>query len=209
MPIQPAVNPGAIDWSGENPGILLKEDPDGPFSAMALFFRIAYSPAGQGEALLLFEKPTVAESLPAVRNVMISTNKALGHFLADSFIAKLGAFAEAPAFAAMQHVTARNVRSEGDPLDRYAEIVETEDFTVELHWSELSPPIALELPPSLTGPKDRELFTVLVEAGAANILIDGAPLPGVPMPRVQAGIETTTAFLYFSETWIVPEAPAA
>ena len=77
MPLQPAVNPGTIDWSGENPGILLKEDLEGPFSAMALFFRIAYSPVGQGEALLLFEKPAAAESLPAVRNVMISTREPL------------------------------------------------------------------------------------------------------------------------------------
>ena len=205
MPIQPAVNPGKIDWSGENPGILLKEDPDGPFSAMALFFRIAHSPVGPGDALLLYERPGAAESLPAAHNVMVSTSEPLGRFLVESFIAKLGAFAEAPAFGALQYVPARQVRSEGDALRDYAEIVATDDFTVELRWRELGKPVALELPPSLTGPKDRELFTVLVESRDASILIDGRPLPGVPVPRVQAGIETTTAFLYFSETWIVPE----
>ena len=121
MPIQPAVNPGKIDWSGENPGILLKEDPDGPFSAMALFFRIAYSPVGPGDALLLYEKPAAAESLPAVHNVMVSTSEPLGRFLVDSFIAKLGAFAEAPAFGALQYVPARQVRSEGDALREESE----------------------------------------------------------------------------------------
>lgn len=204
MPIQPAVNPYPVDWSGENPGILLKEDPDGPFSAMALFFRIAYSPAGPGEALLLYEKPGAAESLPGTHNVMVSTNEALGRFLAESFVARLAAFAEAPAYGALRHVPARAVRAEGDPRSAYAEIVEAEGFTVELRWSELGEPVALELPPSLTGPKDRELFTVLVEARSASILIDGRALPGVPGSRVQAGIETTTAFLYFSESWMTP-----
>ncbi len=55
-----------------------------------------------------------------------------------------------------------------------------------------------------TGPKDREMSTVLVESRRASILIDGQPLKGQPVPRVQAGIETTTAFLYFSETWVWP-----
>ena len=64
MPFGPAINPGKIDWSGENPGILLKEDPEGPWSAMALFFRLAYSPEGPGQALLLFAAPEAEESLP-------------------------------------------------------------------------------------------------------------------------------------------------
>lgn len=204
MPIQPAVNPGQVDWSGENPGILLKEDPEGPFSAMALFFRIACSPVGPGQALLLYEKPQEAASLPGAHNVMVSDNEALGHYLIDHFIAKLAAFAEAPAYGALRHLPAKAVRSEGDPRSAYAEIVETADFSVELRWSGLGTPVALELPPSLTGPKDRELFTVLVEAREAAILVDGRQLPGVPVPRVQAGIETTTAFLYFSESWMIP-----
>ena len=37
MPLNEPVTPGIVDWTGENPGILLK-DSDGNFSAMALFF---------------------------------------------------------------------------------------------------------------------------------------------------------------------------
>lgn len=206
MPIPPAINPGTVDWSGENPGILLKDDPDGPFTAMALFFRIVYSPAGRGQALLLFEKPDVGESSAAVRNVMISDNQPMARYLVDNFIVKLGAFADAPAFGAMQYVEATSVRAEGDHMTTYREVVETADFTVDLVWRDLGTPVALELPPSLTGPKDREMYTLLVESRDASIVIDGRPLPGKPAPRVQAGIETTTAFLYFAETWIVPPA---
>ena len=183
MPITPAIHPGKVDWSGENPGILLKEDPDGPFSAMALFFRIAYSPAGRGQALLLYENPNVSEGLPSVRNVMISDNEALARYLVDSFIGKLAAFSQAPAFSKLQYLPLKEVRTEGDHQSRYAEIVDTSDFTVSLVWEELGTPVALELPPELTGPKDREMFTLLVESRKAAILIDDVPLPGQPAPR--------------------------
>ena len=206
MPILPEVNPGRVDWSGENPGILLKTDPDGPFSAMALFFRINYSPAGRGQALLLFEDPQNNDSTSSVRNVMISDNRALADYLIENFIAKLAAFSGAPAFSAMQHVQASSILTRGDHRSVYTETINTDDFTVELEWSELGEPIALELSPDLTGPKDREMYTLLVEAKKASIRIDGKALPGTPAPRVQAGIDTTTAFLYFAETWIEPPA---
>ena len=37
MPLNEPVTPGIVDWTGENPGILLKNDDDS-FAAMALFF---------------------------------------------------------------------------------------------------------------------------------------------------------------------------
>ena len=51
MPLAEPITPGVVDWTGENPGILLKNDDDS-FSAMALFFRVAWSPVGQGQVLL-------------------------------------------------------------------------------------------------------------------------------------------------------------
>jgi hypothetical protein len=207
MPIAPAINPGKVDWSGENPGILLKEDPEGPFTAMALFFRIVYSPAGRGHALLLYEKPDVAESLPAVRNVMLHDNEPLARYLMANFIGKLAAFAGAPAYGAVQYLAVDSVRSEGDPRSRYAEVITAPGLEVRLDWDELGAPVALELPPEETGPKEHEMFTLLIESRKAAILVNGTPLPGRPARRVQAGIETTTAFLYFSETWIWPKGP--
>jgi hypothetical protein len=204
MPIKPAINPGTVDWSGENPGILLKTDADGPFTAMALFFRIAYSPAGRGCALLLFEDPQNAASLPSVRNVIISDNQPMAQYLKDNFIAKLAAFRDAAAFDSLQFVDAVSIETSGDHRSQYSETINTADFTVELIWEELGEPVALELPPELTGAKEREAYTLLVESKKASIRIDGVALPGKPAARVQAGIETTTAFLYFAETWIDP-----
>jgi hypothetical protein len=52
--------PGVVEWSGENPGISLKTDADGPFTALASFFRVVLSPHGRGHALVLLESPQQA-----------------------------------------------------------------------------------------------------------------------------------------------------
>ncbi len=206
MPLDQPITPGRVDWTGENPGILLKETDDGPFSAMALFFRIAWSPAGQGQVLLLYERPNEAMSLPGAANVLMSDNRPLAEFLRDDFIARLAAFRGVAAFDALTHVAASTVRSSGDPMGhRYTETVAGEGLTVELVWENLESPKALELAPELTGTKAHTMFTLLVPARHARIMVNGRQLPGRVAKRVQAGLETTTAFLYFSETWVLPE----
>ena len=51
MPLSMPITPGTVDWTGENPGILLK-DASGAFTAMALFFRVAWSPGRSGPGSL-------------------------------------------------------------------------------------------------------------------------------------------------------------
>lgn len=204
MPLSTPIYPGRVDWSGENPGILLKKRKDGPWSAMALFFRIVYSPAGQGQALLLYEAPDQAASLPAVHNVMVSDNRDMAEYLMTNFIGKLPSFGGQPAFAHVQHLALDKAVAGGDPRTRYTETVVSGSLEVELVWDELGVPVALELPVEATGTKEHEGFTVLVESRDAAIVVNGRALPGRPARRVQAGLETTTAFLYFSETWVWP-----
>jgi hypothetical protein len=57
----PILFPGTVEWSGENPGISLKETPDGPFVALASFFRVVLSPHGRGHALMLLQAPQDAD----------------------------------------------------------------------------------------------------------------------------------------------------
>lgn len=197
--------PGEVDWTGENPGILLKERPDGPFSAMALFFRIAWSPVGQGHALLLYQQPQTSGDFARTGNALISDNPQVASYLKEHFIARLPTFRDAPAFQTLTNLSANRFRSSGDPLGhRYTESVVGQDFNVELVWEDLEPPRMLELVPELTGTKAHTMSTLLVPARNAQILVNGRRLPGEPVKRVQAGFETTTAFLYFSETWVLP-----
>lgn len=204
MPLPEPITPGVVDWTGENPGILLKND-DGGFSAMALFFRVAWSPAGQGQVLLLYGSPAQVEGSPEAPNVLISDNADLAKFLKDNFIGKLAAFRDAPAFDDLPHLTATAVRTSGDPMShRYSETISGEGVAVELVWEDLQAPCALELTPDQVGTGEHTMFTLLVPAGRAQIIVNGNSLPGSVGTRIQAGMETTTAFLYFSETWVIP-----
>lgn len=204
MPLTEPVTPGAVDWTGENPGILLK-DGAGSFSAMALFFRVAWSPMGQGQVLLLYGTPGEIKGSDDAPNLMLADNMPLAAFLKQSFIGKLAAFRNAPAFDTLPVKLAKTVRSTGDPMGhRYTETVSGEGMTVELVWEGLEPPMALELTPDQVGTGAHTMFTLLVPARDAQIIVNGQRLPGSVGERVQAGFKTTTAFLYFSETWIIP-----
>ena len=203
MPLAQPITPGVVDWTGENPGILLKND-DGSFSAMALFFRVAWSPVGQGQVLLFYGSPQQAQASPDAPNLLFSDNADLGRYLLDNFIGKLAAFADTPAFDNLVHVSIQSVRSSGDPMGhRYSETISGEGHSVELVWEELESPRALELTPDQVGTKEHSMFTLLVPARQAQIIINGKSLPGKLGSRVQAGFETTTAFLYFSEAWVI------
>lgn len=207
MPLNTPVTPGAVDWTGENPGIILKNT-DGSNAAMALFFRIAWSPVGQGNVLVLYGMPDQADGTDQAPNIMLSDNHDLGEFLRDNFVARLGGFSEIPPFVGLAHKSIQSVRTSGDPMSkRYTETVVSEGLTIELVWEGLEPPLALELPPELTGTQAHTMFSLLVPAREAAIMVNGHALPGDVGTRVQAGFETTTAFLYFSETWIFPPEP--
>ena len=204
MPLSSPIHPGQVVWTGENPGILLKEDPNGPFSAIALFFRIYLSPKGRGTVLLLLDSPDEQRSFPDGCNVLLYDNKELAEYLLETFILKLPAFAALPACESLSLIPMEECRPEGDPRVRYSEIIKAHSLEIELVWDGLGTPTALELPAELTGGKENELYTLLIESTNPSIHINGQRLPGSPVERVQAGIKTTTAFLYFSETWIRP-----
>src|SRR5262245_60185354 len=65
---------GTVEWSGENPGISLKQDPNGPFVALASFFRVVLSPHGRGHALVLMQAP---QDGAARTNVVLHDNEKL------------------------------------------------------------------------------------------------------------------------------------
>ncbi|MCY4542683.1 MAG: hypothetical protein OXB95_09890 [Rhodobacteraceae bacterium] len=205
MPLDLHSFPGTVDWSGDNPGILLK-DSSGNFSAMSLFFRVSWSPAGTGRLLLLYASPDTAVPPPSQPNLLVGDSPALADFLVTNFIAKLAVFRDAPAFGGLRFEYANHFATHGDPLGpQYSETIANEEHAVELAWRQLEDPVALRLTPELTGTGEHDMFSLLVPSRDASITVNGASLPGSLGTRVQAGFETTTAFLYFAETWIIPD----
>ena len=52
-----SINPGRVEWSGENPGIYLKTAGGTAYSTLALFFRVVLSPFGRGHAAIVLGEP--------------------------------------------------------------------------------------------------------------------------------------------------------
>jgi hypothetical protein len=196
---EPIVFSGNVDWSGENPGISLKENPDGPFVALASFFRVVLSPHGQGHALVLLQSPQDAN---AAGNVCYHDNEALARYLIAGFVSNFGAWKGLPGLSGIKYQKADSFKPSGDPLTSYSETVKAGDTNIVLNWSGLGKPFCFALPPDKSATGKHHMPSLFVGCQEATITINGRKLAGKPAPRDVAGHTISTAMLAFSETWI-------
>jgi len=194
--------PGTVDWSGENPGISLKEDPDGPFSSVASFFRIVLSQHGRGHALMLMMSPHVADPLPVVGNYCFHDNEPLARYLVENFVSYFGAWKDTPGLKNLQYVPLTSVAALGNTTSMYRETVTADGFDIALTWTHFGAPFCFALPPEKSATGKHWMPSTFVPATQATITVNGRMLPGKPVPREIGGNEIMSAFLAFSETWI-------
>jgi hypothetical protein len=194
--------PGTVDWSGENPGISLKEDPNGPFSSVASFFRVMVSPYGRGQALMLMMSPLVPNPPPAVGNYCFSDNEKLAHYLVEDFVSYFGAWKETPGLKDLKYLPLNRVTPLGNTTSMYREHIEADGFDIALTWTRFGAPFCFALPPEKSATGKHWMPSTFVPATEATIEVNNKTLPGKPVPREIGGNEITTAFLAFSETWI-------
>jgi hypothetical protein len=198
----PIIFPGTVEWSGENPGISLKETPDGPFVALASFFRVVLSPHGRGHALVLLQSPGEASPPPERANLCLHDNEPLARWLVAEFVSHFGAFKGQPGLEGMAWRRLDHVEAAGDPLSRYSETVRADDLVVRLTWSGLGTPFCFALPPDKSATGRHHMPSLFVGCEQATITVNGRDLSGRPVPRDIAGHTITTAMLAFSETWL-------
>ena len=199
-----SIFPGTIDWSGENPGMYLKESADGPFVTLLSFFRVLLSPHGRGHALVMIQDPQSAAGTADRPNLCLSDNEKLARWLVADYVAQFGAFKGLPALAGLGYRPLRRCRREGDARQSYAEIVEAEGFDIRLSWEGIGEPFALQLPPEKSATGRHLMLSVFAGARDGIATVNGRRLPGRAVPREMAGRQITTAFLAFCESWIRP-----
>jgi hypothetical protein len=198
----PLVFNGTVEWSGENPGVSLKETPDGPFVTLASFFRVVLSPHGRGHALVLLQSPGEANPPADRANICFHDNEKLARFLVSDFVANFAAYKGLPGFANLSYRKLDSVEASGDPASTYSERVKSGDLDVRLTWSGLGPAFCFAMPPERSATGKHHMPSVFVGCTDANVTVNGRRLPGKPVPREVAGHKITTAMLAFSETWI-------
>ncbi len=191
--------PGTVEWSGENPGLSLKDTPDGPFVTLASFFRVVLSPHGRGHALVLLQAPQDGSS---AGNVCYHDNEKLARYLVSDFVGNFGAYKGLPGLKGLTYKKLDSVAAAGDPGSTYSEVVKAGAETIELKWTGLGKPFCFALPPDKSATGRHYMPSLFVGCADASVTVNGRKLPGKPVPREIAGHSISTAMLAFSETWI-------
>ena len=199
------INPGRVDWSGENPGIYLKEDPDGDYSALAVFFRVVLSPHGRGHAALVLGAPDEARGWPDTPNFIMTDNQRLMRWIVDGWVSKFPTFVGRAGMDAMIWLDLESVeRRPGDLKSQYSEILRGSGVTTETVWRDLGEPLPVEVTKENSATREHEMYSVFLEAKEASVIVNGTPLRGSVQDRLFFGRTMRTAFLAFSEIWVTP-----
>jgi hypothetical protein len=196
------VHPGKVAWTGENPGIYLKETPDGPWSGLMCFFRIVYSPHGMGHGVVVLDRPGEAKGMPEAMNLCISDNEPLARYLVDEFFSKFASFRVSPGIQAMTYLPLTHIERGGDTRSEYYELVRSRDVEVRMTWSGLGAPYAVDMPADRGPTKEHDMYSLFIDAADAGVTINGRALRGKVTERDFAGRRKSTAFLAFSESWM-------
>ena len=199
---RPPFNPNKVDWSGENPGMYLKETGDGPFVTLISFFRVVTSPHGKGHAAFMLLDPHGDGRNPEKPNVCLTDNEPLADYVKRGFVSHFGAFKGVKGLANVQTKPAWDFVAGGNGRTSHTEWFRSAIGQVSLTWEQLSAPFMVEFMKEQSATGAHEMFSLFLEASAVRATINGKSVAGKPFPRDWAGRKSTTAFLAFSETWI-------
>ena len=201
-----SINPGQVEWSGENPGIYLKENPNGDYSTLGLFFRIVLSPYGRGTGAIILGEPDNPTGWPHVPNFIISDNQRLFIWLIDGWVRKMPTFVGRVGLENMTWIDLLgSARHPTNLQAKYTETLLGKDVEVHMIWQELGTPLPVELTMANSVTKAHEMYAVFLEAKAAQIMVNNSPLKGSVASRRFFGKTMSTAFLALSETWVTPK----
>ena len=201
-----SINPGRVDWSGENPGIYLKHHQDDEaYCLLSLFFRVVLSPYGKGHAAIVLAAPDTAQGWPQETNFIMTDNQLMMRWIVDGWVSKMPTFVGRAGLQQMSWLDLDSVqRQPGDLKTDYREILRGSGVTLEMHWSNLGDPLPVEVTAENSATKEHEMYSVFLEAKSAAVTVNGTELPGAVQSRQFFGRTMSTAFLAFSETWVTP-----
>ncbi len=197
------INPGAIDWSGENPGMYLKHRADGTFASLISFFRVVHSPHGKGHAAFMLLDPYGDGRGAGRPNLCLTDNEPLADYLRKGFVSHFGAFKGATGLGNLDLKPGWDFMAGGDGRSTHSEWFRSAAGQVSLSWNQLGAPFLVELDKERSATGKHEMISLFVDSRACSASINGNPVAGKAFPREFAGKkDSSTAFLAFSETWV-------
>ncbi len=201
MTEQTSVVAGQVDWSGENPGMYLRESPDGPSSALVSFFRVVVSPFGPGHAAFVLLDPN-GPGTASLPNACFTDNEPLAHYLLSDFVSFFGAFKGNPCLKTLAFRSANRFTHEGSHTSSWTETVSGPGVHLEMTWADLYDTFQLDVPVEKSATGGHRMFSLFVSARQGICTFNGTRAPGAAVPHDAHGRVGSSAFLAFSETWM-------
>jgi len=199
---------GRLEWSGDNPGIYLRAQDNGPWVALALFFRVVVSPHGPGRIGLVVGDPDRPQGFPKARNLCITDNRQLSDYLVHDFVSVFPTFQGVVGLGGMTYLPMQSARTESSET-RHSEFIAADDLDLELTWEDIGEAVAANIPPERSSTKKHRMYSVFRAAQSGRIVINGQRLSGHAVSRDFHGRSMTSALLAFSESWILQPGAAS
>ena len=189
-----------VSWTGDNSGLYLKETESGPYTSLASYFRVAWSPFGAGLSLILIER----DASPARRPVKLYLydNEAMAKWILEEYASHFQQFRDLAEMSDLTFMKLESHKTEGTLETAIVESFKAPGYDISLRWAKLGKSYFVKLGQKDSATGKDEMFTAFVESWEAGGSVNGVPLSGRVFPRTHVGRPSSTAFLAFSETWL-------
>lgn len=176
-----------VHITGENPGLQLREQANGPIVADFNFWRVTWSPAGTGHVCYI---TTGSGTGPSDLRLMLTDNPKLAEYVTNETMAKL-----VPDFATPPYKLVRAAfTTQGDTLTERSELCTSDEYRVIATWRKITPGQFSGMQPG----NGFFMNFIIHMAAEGEITVNGKRLPG----RVLPGPGRPPSYLAFAETWL-------
>lgn len=190
------IKKGKVYVSGENPGIRLLMKEGAPPSTDVSFWRVIYSPVGMGHVCYVTSDITGNGPSSDDVRVALTDNNALADYLSKDIMSVFNkAHVENPFTKSRA-----TFQKSGDTAKEWKETVKGDKYTVELIWKDFYTPFLIDMP--VGGQFMYGIASMFIPARSADVVINGKRAAGTPFPEPMGTMQSSSAFLAFSETWV-------
>ena len=185
-------DPNRVILTGENPFIRLSSREGGEFTTRSSFWRVILSPGGPGHVLFIESELTGGQ--PKV----YSDNIAMARWVQDN----LERYMHPPFGDRSLEVVEAEFESSGDVRSYWTETILSRDDDISMTWYDLGEPFRVGTEPGSSPTMPHGVYTVLIPAASARLVINGETASGRPFPQERGGAAGSTCCLAFSESWV-------
>ena len=188
------VDPNEIRVTGENSFIRLSNEDGGALTTRSSHWRVLLSPGGPGHILLLQSEVTDNQ----IR--LYADNIALARWLQEEIESTIF-----EGFADLSiPVTEAAFSRHGDVRSFSTEKIVSRDTEISMTWYDLGEPFLVRSQPGSTPGRAHGVYSVLIPARKAQLVVNGRTAAGRPFPTQRNGHEGSTCSLAWSESWVRP-----